>query len=88
MDDADICARCVNCSPLSPGGIIKYLDPRRLIFRKTSAGGHFGRSEPEFSWENTDKAKELAAMLKGKQAVRCITPNPGELVSPARKFCN
>jgi S-adenosylmethionine synthetase len=69
VDDADICAAVRELFPLSPGGIIKYLDLRRPIFRKTSAGGHFGRSEPEFSWENTDKAKELAAMLKGKQAV-------------------
>jgi S-adenosylmethionine synthetase len=46
--------------PLSPGGIIRYLDLRRPIFRKTAAGGHFGRSEPEFTWENTDRAEELA----------------------------
>ncbi|MCA9180391.1 MAG: methionine adenosyltransferase, partial [Planctomycetales bacterium] len=63
VDDAEICAAVRELFPLSPGGIIKYLDLRRPIFRKTSAGGHFGRSEPEFSWENTDKAKELAAML-------------------------
>ena len=69
VDDAEICAAVRELFPLSPGGIIKYLDLRRPIFRKTSAGGHFGRSEPEFSWENTDKAKELATMLKGKQAV-------------------
>ena len=69
VDDAEICAAVRELFPLSPGGIIKYLDLRRPIFRQTSAGGHFGRSEPEFSWENTDKAKELAAMLKGKQAV-------------------
>ncbi len=68
VDDAKICAAVRELFPLSPGGIIKYLDLRRPIFRKTSAGGHFGRSEPEFSWENTDKAKELAAMLGAKQA--------------------
>ncbi|PHR99510.1 MAG: methionine adenosyltransferase [Blastopirellula sp.] len=44
--------------PLSPGGIIDYLDLRRPIYRKTAAGGHFGRSE--FPWENTDKAAQLA----------------------------
>lgn len=69
VDDAKICEAVRELFPLSPGGIIKYLDLRRPIFRKTSAGGHFGRSEPEFSWENTDKAKELAAMLGTKQAV-------------------
>ena len=69
VDDAKICEAVRELFPLSPGGIIKYLDLRRPIFRKTSAGGHFGRSEPEFSWENTDKAKELAAILGTKQAV-------------------
>jgi S-adenosylmethionine synthetase len=48
---------------LTPSGIIKYLDLRRPIYRKTAAGGHFGRSEPEFSWENTSKAKALADAL-------------------------
>ncbi len=45
---------------LSPAGIIKYLDLRRPIYRKTAAGGHFGRSEPEFTWESTERASELA----------------------------
>ena len=43
----------------TPSGIIKYLDLRRPIYKKTAAYGHFGRSEPEFTWENTDRAKEL-----------------------------
>ena len=38
---------------LTPAGIIKYLDLRRPIYRKTAAFGHFGRSEPEFTWERT-----------------------------------
>jgi S-adenosylmethionine synthetase len=42
---------------LSPAGIIKALDLRRPIYRKTAAYGHFGRSE--FPWEKTDKAEEL-----------------------------
>lgn len=41
--------------PLSPGGIIDYLQLRRPIYRATSAGGHFGRSEPSFTWEATEK---------------------------------
>jgi S-adenosylmethionine synthetase len=45
---------------LTPAGIIKSLDLRRPIFRKTAAYGHFGRSEPEFTWERTDKAELLA----------------------------
>ena len=46
--------------PLTPGGIIEHLDLRRPIYRKTAAGGHFGREEPEFTWEKTDKASDLA----------------------------
>ena len=45
--------------PLTPSGIIKHLDLRRPIYRKTASGGHFGRSEPEFTWERTDKAQLL-----------------------------
>ncbi len=45
--------------PLKPAGIIKHLDLRRPIFRRTAAYGHFGRSEPEFTWERTDKVEEL-----------------------------
>lgn len=45
--------------PLTPRGIIDHLKLRRPIFRKTAAYGHFGRTEPEFTWEKTDKAKTL-----------------------------
>jgi S-adenosylmethionine synthetase len=43
----------------TPAGIIKYLDLRRPFYRKTAAYGHFGRNEPEFTWERTDRAKDL-----------------------------
>jgi S-adenosylmethionine synthetase len=46
---------------LRPKGIIQMLDLLRPIYQKTAAYGHFGRSEPEFSWEKTDKAELLAA---------------------------
>lgn len=45
---------------LTPRGIIETLDLRRPIYRKTAAGGHFGRELPEFTWERTDKAAALA----------------------------
>ena len=44
---------------LTPRGIIEHLKLRRPIFRKTAAYGHFGRNEPEFTWEKIDKAKAL-----------------------------
>ena len=46
---------------LTPRGIIESLDLRRPIYRKTAAFGHFGRNEPEFTWERTDKAAALRA---------------------------
>jgi S-adenosylmethionine synthetase len=45
---------------LRPKGIIQMLDLLRPIYGKTAAYGHFGREEPEFSWEATDKAIALA----------------------------
>jgi S-adenosylmethionine synthetase len=46
---------------LTPRGIIESLDLRRPIYRKTAAYGHFGRAEPDFSWERVDQADALAA---------------------------
>jgi len=46
---------------LTPRGIIESLNLRRPIYRKTASYGHFGRNEPEFSWEATDKAAALKA---------------------------
>jgi S-adenosylmethionine synthetase len=45
--------------PITPSDIIKTLDLQRPIFKQTAAYGHFGRSEPDFSWEKTDKVKLL-----------------------------
>src|SRR6201994_3619457 len=50
---------------LTPYGLREMLDLVRPIYQKTAAYGHFGRTESEFSWENTDKAAALAAELKG-----------------------
>jgi len=44
---------------LTPKAIIETLDLRRPIYRKTAAFGHFGRTEPEFTWERTDKAEAI-----------------------------
>jgi S-adenosylmethionine synthetase len=49
---------------LTPRGIIESLDLRRPIYRKTAAFGHFGRTEPEFTWERADKANALRADAK------------------------
>ncbi|MDP1836228.1 MAG: methionine adenosyltransferase [Chlamydiales bacterium] len=49
---------------LTPKGIIQMLDLRRPIYRKTASGGHFGRHEPEFSWEKTDRVAPLLQAVK------------------------
>ena len=48
---------------LSPAGIIESLDLLKPIYRKTAAYGHFGREEDGFSWEKTDKAREIKTYL-------------------------
>jgi S-adenosylmethionine synthetase len=46
---------------LNPKGIIESLNLRRPIYEKTAAYGHFGRNDPDFTWEATDKASKLAS---------------------------
>lgn len=60
IEESRLCELVRETFPLTPGGIIRYLDLRRPIFRKTAYGGHFGRSEPEFTWEDTTPAAKLA----------------------------
>lgn len=64
IPDERICEVVRKVFPLTPSGIIKYLDLRRPIYRKTASGGHFGRNDPDFTWEKTDRAAELAAAAK------------------------
>ncbi|OGQ15583.1 MAG: methionine adenosyltransferase [Deltaproteobacteria bacterium RIFCSPHIGHO2_02_FULL_40_11] len=49
---------------LTPKGIIRTLDLQRPIYQKTAAFGHFGRIEPEFTWEKTDKVKDLQRVVR------------------------
>ncbi|HMO93267.1 MAG TPA: methionine adenosyltransferase domain-containing protein, partial [Pirellulaceae bacterium] len=60
VDDQRLCELIKEHFPLNPSGIINHLKLRRPIYRKTAAGGHFGRNEPEFTWEKTDVASKLA----------------------------
>lgn len=48
---------------LRPAGLVEMLDLKRPIYRKTAAYGHFGREDPDFTWENTDKVEVLRAAL-------------------------
>ncbi len=63
IDDEKIEALVRENFDLRPKGLIAMLDLKRPIYRKTAAYGHFGREEPEFTWEKTDKAEALAAAL-------------------------
>ncbi|MCH2594327.1 MAG: methionine adenosyltransferase [Pirellulales bacterium] len=68
VPDAQICQAVKDLFPLSPAGIIEHLELRRPIYRLTASGGHFGRTEPEFTWEKTDLAEKLAEAV-GTSAV-------------------
>jgi S-adenosylmethionine synthetase len=59
ISDDRITAAVREVFPLSPLGIIEYLDLLRPIYKKTAAFGHFGRDEPEFSWEKTHRTGDL-----------------------------
>jgi S-adenosylmethionine synthetase len=63
VDDASIAAAIRKFFDLTPKGIIESLDLRRPIFRPTAAHGHFGRDEPNFTWERTSKADGLRSHL-------------------------
>ncbi len=60
IEEARLCEIVREQFPLTPSGIIKYLDLRRPIYRKTAAGGHFGRDDRDFTWESTHRADALA----------------------------
>ena len=74
IPDEKIAALIQQHFDLRPKGIVKMLDLLRPIYAKTAAYGHFGREEPEFSWEQTDKVAILrdAAGLKGEPKARAI----------------
>lgn len=64
LPDERLCEIVRECFPLTPGGIIQHLNLRRPIYRLTASGGHFGRSEPEFTWEKTDRVAQLTSAAK------------------------
>ncbi len=59
IDDEKIATLVRDHFDLRPAAIIEYLDLRRPIFKQTAAYGHFGREEPDFTWEKTHRADEL-----------------------------
>jgi len=59
IDDNTLSNLLLKVFDFTPGGIIEALQLRKPIYRKTAAYGHFGRTEKEFSWEKTDRVKDL-----------------------------
>jgi S-adenosylmethionine synthetase len=59
IDESRIVALIRKNFDLTPKGIIDHLNLRRPIFKKTAAYGHFGKNDPDFTWERTDKAETL-----------------------------
>ncbi len=69
IDPAKIAELIRDNFKLTPRGIMESLNLRRPIFKKTAAYGHFGRTEPEFTWEATDKADALRSAAGMREAV-------------------
>ena len=63
VDDSVLDAAVERVFDLRPGAIIRDLDLRRPIFEKTAAYGHFGRNDPDFTWEATNRTEELKAAV-------------------------
>jgi len=61
LSNGELVERVKKVFDLTPAGMIERLNLRRPIFRKTAVYGHFGREEPEFTWEKTDRVDELLA---------------------------
>ena len=64
VDEERLTKALRDCFDFTPKGIIASLNLRRPIYAKTSAYGHFGRTDPDFTWERTDKVDELQKALK------------------------
>jgi S-adenosylmethionine synthetase len=64
VEEAQIVKAVREIFPLTPKAIIEYLNLRRPIFKKTAAYGHFGRNDPDFTWEQTNKAGDLKSYFK------------------------
>jgi S-adenosylmethionine synthetase len=59
ISEDKLCALIRKQFPLKPAGILEHLKLRRPIYLKTASYGHFGRDDPDFTWERTDKAAAL-----------------------------
>jgi S-adenosylmethionine synthetase len=65
VSDGAITAAVREVFDLTPRGIISYLDLLRPIYKKTAAFGHFGRDDPDFTWESTHRKDDLRTQCGG-----------------------
>lgn len=70
VSDHDLVNSISELFDLSPQGILDMLDLRRPIYQETAFGGHFGRHEPEFTWEKMDRVESLRALVEQKLAAK------------------
>ncbi|HVC67733.1 MAG TPA: methionine adenosyltransferase domain-containing protein, partial [Acidimicrobiales bacterium] len=63
VDPAAIAKAVDDVFDLRPAAIVRDLDLKRPIYRKTAAYGHFGRAEKDFTWEETSRADDLKQAL-------------------------
>ena len=63
VDDSKIVGAVNDVFDLRPGAILRDLELRRPIYQKTAAYGHFGRNDPDFTWEHTTRASDLKSAL-------------------------
>jgi S-adenosylmethionine synthetase len=71
---------------LRPRAIIAALDLLRPIYSQTAAYGHFGRTEPDFSWERTDRAEALRAAVLSRGGATPRTPRHGRASPPIAPY--
>jgi S-adenosylmethionine synthetase len=64
VDEGKLAEAVREIFPLTPKGIIEYLNLRRPIYKKTAAYGHFGRNEDEFTWERVEKVEALRGLVR------------------------
>ena len=64
VSDLDLADAVMQVFDLRPVAIIKQLNLRRPIYRKTCNYGHFGRNDPDFTWERTDQVQQLLDALR------------------------
>jgi S-adenosylmethionine synthetase len=70
VEDGEIAGLIRKHFPLRPSDIIEHLKLKRPIYKKTAAYGHFGRNDPDFTWEKTDKASVLKKDAKSLKQIK------------------